>query len=351
MVKIDLRNFPTSPSAKKMMSYISRELYAKSYVGKWIFEVMGIELDTAWSVAKDLPGQLFVETATWGLTYHEAMLGLPVRPNLSYEERRKLIYQKRDYRAPMTPYRMEKYLENATGFEVHISDVHDPGEYGFVAPHPNVFKAYFLGEGTLNSKLVHEILDRLKQSHTIYTVNDRIEIELDNRDLEQIVLRNVHFWMLVPFWYEYVYDGSWLLDGSVILGQKRRYGLVLGLKFKQGGFYTQDQIRLILVKFEAKTNIDEFFNARGKYRFGISFWNIICFDGTWNLDGSVELDKMRKYCRLSLGIRQKLDMLWLETVANATVKTRSRNCWFLDGSLLLDGTRNLNSIYKKEEVK
>lgn len=420
MEKFDLENFPTSNSAKKMLSYVSDGFYDESYVGKWIFQVMGIEYDAALAIAEDLPAQFYPETATWGLMYHEIKWGLPVRPNLSYEERRRLIYQKRDYRAPMTPYRMERYLEDATGFEVHIADASDPGDYGYVAPHPNVFQAYFLGEGTLDSKLVHDMLDRLKQSHTTYKVNERVEIELDNRNLEQIILRNIRFKMGIPFWYEYVYDGSWLLDGSVILGTKRRYGLVLGLKFKQGTFYTPEQIKLISVKFAAQVKNDELFHAKVSHSFGINFWNVLCFDGSWNLDGSALLDAKRRYglslgihnsyevenktedvklhalstrwkqyireniaarmayrfaadfwrilyldgdfllngehllnasrcrARVALTLRSELDMSEQETVANVTVETKSRDYWFLDGALSLDGTRNLNSIYRKE---
>ncbi len=223
--KFDLENFPTSNSARKMLSYVSDGFYDESYVGKWIYQVMGLEYDKALEMVEDLPAQFFPETATWGLMYHEIKWGLPVRENLSYEERRKRIYQKRDYRAPMIPYRMEKSLEDATGFEVHIADIHDPGEYGFSTQHPNVFKAYFLGEGSLDSKKVFETLNRLKQSHTTYTVNYRTEIELDNRNLEQIILRNIRFKMAIPFWYAYVYDGSWRLDGSVVLEQKLKYDM------------------------------------------------------------------------------------------------------------------------------
>ena len=222
MEKFDLENFPTSESAKKMLSYVSDGFYDKSYVGKWIFQVMGIEYDKALDIVMDLPTQFFPETATWGLMYHEIKWGLPVRLNLSYEERRKLIYQKRDYRAPMTPYHMEKYLADVTGFEVHIADVNDPGEYGFVPPHPNVFKVYFIGEETLDSKLVFEIIDRLKQSHTTYTVNDRVEIKFDNRILEKIVLRNTRIKMSVAFWNVRCFDGSWKFDGSVLLDACRR---------------------------------------------------------------------------------------------------------------------------------
>lgn len=174
MEKFDLENFPTSPSAVQMLGYVSQGFYYKSYAGKWLYQVMGLEYDAVLEVVESLPEQFFPEMATWGLMYHEIKWGLPVRENLSYEERRRLIYEKRDLKAPMTPYRMEQYLKTITGHEVHIADVNDPGDYGFVAAHPNMFKAYFIGNETLDSKRICEMLDRLKQSHTTYQVNHLI---------------------------------------------------------------------------------------------------------------------------------------------------------------------------------
>lgn len=176
MEKFDLGNFPTSESAKKMLRYVSDGFYDKSYVGKWIFQVMGAEYDKALETAMDLPAQFFPETATWGLMYHEIKWGLSVRPNISYEERRKRIYQKRDCRGPMTPYYMEKYLQNLTGFEVHVSDVHDIGAYGFMPVHPNVFQVVFIGEGTLNARLALEAVRKIKQSHTDFLAMEYISI-------------------------------------------------------------------------------------------------------------------------------------------------------------------------------
>lgn len=179
METFDLENFPTSESARKMLSYVSSGFYDKSYVGKWIYQVMGIEYDKALEIAEDMPAQFFVETATWGLMYHEIKWGLPIQPNLSYEERRKLIYMKRDVRMPVTPYKMERMLENMIGFEVHISDVNDEGGYGDGFLHPNIFNVTIIGGSGLNLEPVRNMLDRIKQSHTVYTINlvdDRYEV-------------------------------------------------------------------------------------------------------------------------------------------------------------------------------
>lgn len=183
----DIEHFPTSESALKMLNTVTKGFYDNSYVGKWIFQVIGQEYDIVEEIAGQLPKQFFIETATWGLMYHELKWGLPIRDNLPYEERRRLIYQKRDFKAPMTPFGMETYLRKATGFEVHILDCHDAGEYGFYPKHPNVFKAVFIGDGTLNTKVVRELLDKIKQSHTTYTISDRIIVIIDNRSLEKVV--------------------------------------------------------------------------------------------------------------------------------------------------------------------
>lgn len=232
MGKIDLESFPTSASARRMLSYVSEGFYDKSYVGKWIYQAMGLEYDAALEIVEDFPNQFFPETATWGLAYHEVKWGLPVRENLSYEDRRRLIYLKRDCRAPMTPYRMEEYLKEATGFAVRIADVNDPGEYGFIAPHPNVFKAYFLGEGTLDSKLAHSILDRLKQSHTVYKINDRAEMQIDNTELEDAVLKRVCFAIRLPFLPFRTYNGTSRYDGQTRYDARRRYKLGTMVRFR-----------------------------------------------------------------------------------------------------------------------
>jgi len=325
----DLEKFPTSPGALRMLSYVSDGFYDRSYVGKWLYQVMGLEYDTAREIIESLPAQMFPETATWGLMYHEIKWGLPVRENLSYEERRRLIYQKRDYRAPMTPYRMELYLRNATGFEVHIADAADLGAYGFVPDHPNIFKVYFIGEGTLNTKRVHDTLDRIKQSHTTYKLNDRIEIVSDNSKLEQITLRRIRFAIMMPFWGCRVFDGGWLLDGNVILYEKRRYGLRLALKSHIRILLPEEAIKLATVKTGAvKSFMEESLRTGMQNRIGVR---------------TVESGKtaMCIHARIMSAVEH----------VKVTVTTKTADYWFLDGTVGLDGLRRLNSVYREEDIK
>lgn len=77
-MSIDLERFPWSDSANRMLTYVTKGWYDKSYVGKWIYEVMGRELDLATVHIEELPYQMFIDTATWGLKYHEIKyLGYP----------------------------------------------------------------------------------------------------------------------------------------------------------------------------------------------------------------------------------------------------------------------------------
>ena len=361
MEKFDLENFPVSESAKNMIASVSDGFYDNSYVGKWLFEVMGQEYDAAREIAEDILNQLLPETATWGLMYHEIKWGLPVRENLPYEERRQLIYRKRDYRAPMTPYRMEGYLKTATGFDVRIADINDPGDYGFVAPHPNVFKAYFMGEGTLASKRARTMLNELKQSHTMFTMNDRTEIVSDNRNLEEMNLKKIIFHIAESFWYSDLLDGRKPLDGSSLLYPYMRYNLMLGFKYMLGGFTTPTDADLQKVKFRAEQKTENDVKA-GAIRIAsdIIFWNTHLLDGSWDLDGSHRLDVTRGYqlgvaivamvacaynkvtdsmkVRSTYGLRSSSD-------ARAAIRSEFEadfwNTVYLDGKLLLDGNAML----------
>lgn len=361
MEKFDLENFPVSESAKNMIASVSDGFYDNSYVGKWLYEVMGQEYDTAREIAEDILNQLFPETATWGLMYHEIKWGLPVRENLPYEERRQLIYRKRDYRAPMTPYRMEGYLKTATGFDVRIADINDPGDYGFVAPHPNVFKAYFMGEGTLASKRARTMLNELKQSHTMFIMNDRTEIVSDNRNLEEMNLKKIIFHIAESFWYSNLLDGRKLLDGSSLLYPYMRYNLMLGFKYMLGGFTTPTDADLQKVKFKTEQETENDVKA-GAIRIAsdIIFWNTHLLDGSWNLDGSHRLDVTRGY---QLGVAIVAMVAFAHNEVTGSMKVRSTyglrsssdaraafrsefeadfwNTVYLDGKLLLDGNAML----------
>lgn len=325
--KFDIEKFPTSEAAKRMMASIDESFYEKSYVMKWLQQVMGLEWDDAWRViVEELPKQFVPETATWGLRYHEEKWQLPVRENLSYEERRKLIYQKRDFKAPMTPYRMEEYLEKATGAEACVMDCHDKGIYGFVPGHPNVFKVVFIVDGTLNTKAAREALDRIKQSHTVYTIEDRVIIILDSKALEKMDVKNVGIQFSVHFFRCHFFDGTDYFDGSLYMNARRIYSLTLGIQYGQGKFHTQESIHFVAMGAGSRAVTAEKIYSR-RFAQGITIRN--------------STGKNKAGMKVSVRIQGK------ETASNAKI-TKTRNLCFFDGSAFFDGSRIMNSLYEKE---
>lgn len=294
--KIDLENFPTSQSAQNMLATVTPGFYDQSYVGKWLYQVMGLEFDEAERlITEELPLQFFPETATWGLMYHELKWGLPVRDYLSYDERRKLIYEKRDQRAPMTPYRIETMLANVTGFWANIADIHDGGKYGYKVSHPNTFIAVFVGDGSLNTKAVKRLLDSAKQSHTTYTIIDRMDTVLDCTTLEQMLLRNINIKAAVPFWRAALLDGSGYLDGSMLLDSMREYDLILGLMYRQGEFYTPQSIDLSRMRIWLQYGVTEQYTGlKSRQEMAVYFWPALRLDGSVLLDGSETLNWSRQ---------------------------------------------------------
>lgn len=347
MTDEELELFPTSESALKMLSYVTPGFYDKSYVGKWMFQVMGLEYDKALKLAEELPEQFFPETATWGLCWHEIKWGLPVQENLSYQERRQAIYEKRDYHSPMTPYIMERYLENATGFTVHIADCHDAGPLKYKPPHPNVFKAFFNGDGTLDSKKVRKLIDKLKESHTTYFVNDYSMFEIVFSEI--FMVSNIGLLFKIPFWKARRFDGSELWDGSHLMDAAIEYEMRLGVKYKEGEFQIAETLDIERMTARAKVPLSEKMHIEKQTVSAKAFnWQSLFFDGSVPMDGKLLMNYCRADNKTTANIRIPVASI-SESYGNATC-TVKRNLAYFDGSLKMNGSRLLNSLNRKEAI-
>lgn len=296
MEKICLEAFPTSRSAQRMLGYVSDGFYDNSYVGKWLFQVMGLEYDTALAAAESLPEQFFLETATWGLKYHEIKWQLPVREDLTYEERRRIIRRKRDFKAPITPANMEAYLGELFDFRIHVADIHDPGPYMYIPGHPNVFRVYFVGGATLDAKEARKVIGWLKQSHTVCEINDRMELEVDNSGIGIFRLPAVRFRARMPYWRCRVYDGSSRYDGSGKYDARRQYGT--GLKvINRVKVHTDIGVRKPRV-YDGSILYDgrEKYNAKRQYGMNVISCIGVHVDPPPGLIGQVTLGTQEKVC-------------------------------------------------------
>lgn len=352
----DIEQFPTSKEAKRMLTFVTRDFYDRSYVGKWLFQVMGLEMDEMRGYLDELTLQIFPETATWGLQYHEEKWGLPVYSGNNYEERRRAILAKRDYRAPMMPYRMEQYLQDMTeNYTVRIADIHDEGPSGWTAPHPNTFKAFFIGNGddagTINVNEIKKLLDRIKQSHTTYTMAQEIDIEIDNTDLEQIRVPLILMHIDIPYRSNIVLDGDWQLDGQFLLNQGLGSRIGLGIRNRIKTYQPDEIMCIPEIRIGATARTESQVKAKETTSLTIAFWDARLLDGLWLLDGSHDLGSTRRYGMHIKDTSRAGINSQTEQIANVAVTRHTSDYWFFDGGLSLDGARHLNSIYEKEEIE
>lgn len=165
MDNIDLESFPTNEVARRLLTYVTRGWYDKSYVGKWIFEVIGQELDMAIKRVEELQNQAFLEKADWGLYFHELMYGIPMNID-DIEERRRTILKYRDksIKSPMNPYRLENVILSTFGLA--SSAIEQPEQYKFLLK-------IDWGKVPADLEFIYELLklvDSIKPSHIGYTV-------------------------------------------------------------------------------------------------------------------------------------------------------------------------------------
>lgn len=165
---IDLEKFPTSPAAKRMMKTVS-PVYDKSYVGKWIFQVMGMEVDEAWTFFEELRLQAFPETATWGIVYWEQRYHIPPDDNMTTEERRQRVIVKRGKRSPMNPTRIEQFIRDVTGRQSEITERNE--EYAFSV-------SILPGESEVDYHELIRTIRSVKPSHLSFTVLFQTDINI-----------------------------------------------------------------------------------------------------------------------------------------------------------------------------
>lgn len=114
-------NIPTTETGKRMLASVS-PIYSKAYTAKWLFEVMGMEMEEARKYIEELRLQAHPKTATWGLFYWEMRYHIPTDESLPLEERRKKVLSKHWEFAPMNPARLEEYIREATGREAVVTE-------------------------------------------------------------------------------------------------------------------------------------------------------------------------------------------------------------------------------------
>lgn len=126
MSKFTLDNFPTSKTGKEMLHRVS-PIYDNSYVAKWLYQVMGMELDEIKTLFAEMREQVFTTTVTWGIEYQEHKFSIVPDDKLTLEERRARLYRKKVHKYPLNPKRIEIYFKDAWNMDVEVDETVRPG--------------------------------------------------------------------------------------------------------------------------------------------------------------------------------------------------------------------------------
>lgn len=165
-------------------------------------------------------------------------------------------------------------------------------------------------------------------AHVAYVTNYSVEMAVIGRGMERIAPDRVIFSMKAPFWYAYVLNGDWVLDGSHLLDAGLRYSMRAAINSIYG-FRTQGDI---LARQTVKTAVKEAESISEKMQFALF------------VHGAE---------KESAAVTARAGILTgnAEGIGDMMVTVSSPGYWFLDGSANLDGSKTLNSIYREEEIE
>lgn len=126
----DLRgSIITTKTSERLLNRVS-PIYDDSYVGLWLYEIMGREFQNVWDIMDTIPQQFFPETATWALPFWERRYGLETDESLPIQTRRERIIEMRDKERWFGNYRLETWLAERSGGAVTVIDHIDTFMFG-----------------------------------------------------------------------------------------------------------------------------------------------------------------------------------------------------------------------------
>lgn len=161
-----MREILKSERAQRIIDFVSR-IYGESYVGLWLFEVIGEALDMVCGAAVTLRDETTPVTSTILLDQYEDHYGLPRNPDLTTEQRQARIVAKMQSRAPCNPKRLESAVSQVLGgVEVEITE--RVAKYTFLVA---------IKDSVTTIEPARELLDKMKPAHLIYIIQVTVEHE------------------------------------------------------------------------------------------------------------------------------------------------------------------------------
>lgn len=150
----------TSESAKRMIQRVTNK-YGESYVGLWLFQIIGIANDELKDMVDSFKLQVVPQTATWSLPWWEESLGITTDESLSIEERRQNCIEKKRKRSPMNTSRIEEIISSVAGVSVRMDEYYAKRCFAiYISAIPSI----------IDEEAVRKKLKEIKQSHMTFNI-------------------------------------------------------------------------------------------------------------------------------------------------------------------------------------
>ncbi len=322
-----------SPEAETFLHMVTKGFYDNSYTGLWMYEAIGREWDEMRTWADEMKREINPQTCIWSIGIWEWVYGIATDETLQLEYRRQRILAKVLETKPVNIEVMRHGVARITGCDVDITD--------FAGPYSFALKIHMLENGNVipyNS--VREYIRKTKPSHLAAFLNWIFLVVINNMQIEQFFYPCVWLHWRIPFWDCYFLDGTRILDGSILLNAKRRYNLRIGLIFLMDLYLNDKKWYDNKVSIEFLTSLKtDYLDSKKEYIQNVCVAYLV----------SIKTSYMDKRHNQNISIKFSAAIEASENIGSTKVINR-RNTYYLDGSVIMDGSRLLNAFYKEEEI-
>lgn len=154
-----MRSILKNEKAREIIDYVS-PIYGESYVGLWIYEVIGMILGTICTVSDQLRYETNPATSELLLDYWEAHYRIPSTPGMTQEQRQARLIAKTQSRGPCNPVRLAAAVSVALG-GIPVEITENIGKNKFLVNIRDV--VYSITPAVA-------VLERMKPAHLIYEI-------------------------------------------------------------------------------------------------------------------------------------------------------------------------------------
>lgn len=158
----------TSQEAQTIIEYLS-PIYGQSYVGLWMLQVIGMQLDKSSQWTAELALQVTPQSATWTIEFWEKEYNIIPVDGWTLQQRRDNILSKMRSLAPMTPKTLENVVSGAAG-GVPVEILENTGKNTFTVLVRQYTEYFDRGR---------EALEEAKPAHLIYVMKMALLIKMN----------------------------------------------------------------------------------------------------------------------------------------------------------------------------